>query len=46
MSETLNLDQTNFGLWGLYRKRCKTEKQTQSDYCQKLYALLFLKSKN
>lgn len=47
MKETLYLNNTNFGLWSIYRKKCKTETDIKNDYCQKLYTMLFCeKNKN
>jgi hypothetical protein len=44
MSETLNLNTYNFGMWAEYRKKCKNKKESESHYCVKLYQILFSKS--
>lgn len=44
MSETLYLNTLNVGMWAEYRKKCKNKKEVHSEYCVKLYQMLFSKS--
>lgn len=44
MSETLNLNTENVGMWAEYRKKCKNKEEVASPYCVKLYQMLFSKS--
>lgn len=42
--DTLYLNKTNFGIWAIYRKKCFSKVENNSEFCKKLHKALFSKT--